>query len=242
MSQSRAIAMFTVVGAVLVAVAVLVTRWWTPAEGVATLPPVPASPEPPPPALAAATAPAGADHAPHLLQMPTVSKTQIAFSYAGQIWTVGRDGGDARRLVTGQLRNYAPLFSPDGAQIAFTGALDENGDVYVVPAAGGEPRRLTYHPGWDQAVGWTPDGTRILFASWRATARDLPRLFTIPLTGGPPEPLPLPSGTNAAYSPDGKQLAYVPFQQWQPHWKKYRGGQTTPVWIANLADSSIKKV
>ena len=43
-------------------------------------------------------------------------------------------------------------------------------------------------------------------------------------------------------SPDGKRLAYVPFPQWQPAWKKYRGGQTTPVWIADLADSKVAKV
>ncbi len=45
-----------------------------------------------------------------------------------------------------------------------------------------------------------------------------------------------------SYSPDGSQIAYVPVFQWEPDWKGYRGGQTTPVWIAKLADSSIVKV
>jgi tricorn protease len=27
--------------------------------------------------------------------------------------------------------------------------------------------------------------------------------------------------------------------QWEPDWKQYRGGQTTPIWIADLADSSV---
>ena len=39
--------------------------------------------------------------APLLLQSPTLSKTQIAFAYGGDIWIVDRDGGDAQRLVTG---------------------------------------------------------------------------------------------------------------------------------------------
>ena len=76
----------------------------------------------------------------------------------------------------------------------------------------------------------------------RATPRDLPKLFTIPITGGLAEEVPLPSGTEATYSPDGSHVAYVPFPQWQPGWKKYRGGQATPIWIADLADSHVVKI
>src|SRR5712692_2460983 len=177
-----------------------------------------------------------------LLQHPTLSRDTIAFEFAGEIWTVARDGGVARRLVAGQGRNGQPIFSPDGSLIAFTGTYDENADVYVVPVAGGQPTRLTYHPGPDEAVGWTPDGKAILFHSARKTYRDLLQLFTVPVAGGFPTELPLPSGHQAAYSADGSHLAYVPYFQWQPAWKRYRGGQTTPIWIADLGDSSVTKL
>jgi len=93
---------------------------------------------------------------------PSLSRDVIAFDFGGEIWTVPRDGGTARRLVTGQRRNERPIFSPDGSLIAYAGIYDENADVYVVPTAGGEPRRLTYHPGPDEPVGWTPDGKAVL--------------------------------------------------------------------------------
>ncbi|MCK6685358.1 MAG: PDZ domain-containing protein [Thermoanaerobaculia bacterium] len=189
-----------------------------------------------------ATLQASAAPPPRLLQDPSLSATRIAFAFAGEIWTVPREGGEASRLVSGQLRNRRPVFSPDGATIAFTGIYDENADVYVVASGGGEPRRLTHHPGPDIALGFTPDGKKVIFASMRRTVRDLPKLFTVPVAGGPPEELPLPSGADASFSPDGKRLAYVPFAQWQPAWKKYRGGQTTPVWIADLADSRVVKL
>src|SRR5262249_31712019 len=98
---------------------------------------------------------------PLLLQSPTVSATQIAFEWAGQIWIVGRDGGEARRLVAGTSRESHPPFSPDGSMVAFSGDYDGNIDVYVVPSAGGQPRRLTYQPAADVVTGWTPDGKRI---------------------------------------------------------------------------------
>jgi tricorn protease len=84
---------------------------------------------------------------PLLLRDPTISRTQIAFAYGGDIWIVARAGGTAHRLVTGYALDTGPIFSPDGSQVAFSGEYDGNIDVYVVPSSGGEPRRLTFHPG-----------------------------------------------------------------------------------------------
>lgn len=179
---------------------------------------------------------------PLLLQTPTISKTQIAFVYGGDIWIVGREGGEARRLVTGRDLESGPIFSPDGSMVAFSGNYDSNVDVYVVPSTGGEPRRLTYHPGDDIAVGWTPDGKSVLFHSHRHSTNDPDKLFTVSASGGFPTELPLDMAEEASYSPDGSQIAYIPVFQWEPDWKGYRGGQTTPVWIAKLADSSVVKV
>lgn len=184
----------------------------------------------------------GATEGPLLLQTPTVSRTQIAFAYGGDIWIVSRQGGEAHRLVTGTDRLSGPVFSPDGAMLAYTGNYAGNDDVYVVSASGGQPTRLTYHPGADVAVGWTPDGKSVLFRSRRDSYSDPDQLFTVPATGGFPTKLPLPMGERGSYSPDGTHLAYVPNFRWEPFWQGYRGGQTTPVWIANLADSSVVKV
>jgi tricorn protease len=180
---------------------------------------------------------------PLLLRFPTVSKTQIVFNFAGDLWIVNRDGGDARRLTSDIGDETVPAFSPDGTMVAFTGEYDGNKDVYVIPASGGVPRRLTFHPADDDVLGWTPDGKKILFASWGNSFRHFEfQLYTVPVEGGFPTQLPIPIGFEAAFSPDGSHLAYVPHVQWQEAWKRYRGGQTTPIWIADLKDSSITKV
>jgi tricorn protease len=127
-----------------------------------------------------------------LFRKPTISKTQIAFSYGGDLWIVDRSGGEARRLTSDVGIEIDPVFSPDGTMIAFTGEYDGNEDVYVIPSAGGVPKRLTTHPGSDQVVGWTRDGKRIVFRSACRSYSGFTQLYTVSLDGGLPEVLPLP--------------------------------------------------
>jgi tricorn protease len=129
---------------------------------------------------------AAADDAPLLAHSPTLSRTQIVFVYGGYLWSVPREGGEARQLTTGG-HEALPVFSPDGNWLAFTGQYDGNIDAFVMPAEGGEPRRLTWHPDPDVAVGWTPDSKRVLFRSPREAYADLDRLYTVPVEGGWPE-------------------------------------------------------
>src|ERR1700730_10371577 len=86
------------------------------------------------------TAAAAPDAAALLAHAPTLSRTQVVFAYGGYLWSVPRDGGEARQLTTGGHEGL-PVFSPDGNWIAFTGEYDGNLDVFVIPAEGGEPRR-----------------------------------------------------------------------------------------------------
>ena len=185
---------------------------------------------------------AGPEHPPLLARKPAISRGRIVFSFAGDLWLVPRAGGDAQRLTSDAGVETDPAFSPDGNLIAFTGEYDGNTDVYVVPVEGGAPRRLTSHPAPDAVLGWTPDGQRVLFRSSRDGAYPVPSLFTVSRDGGFPERVPLPTGDQGTFSPDGQKIAYVPFGQWQRAWKRYRGGQTTRIWLANLADSSVESL
>src|SRR5271166_2466579 len=180
-------------------------------------------------ALAAASA---AADGPLLLQKPTLSKTHIVFVYAGDLWSVPRDGGDAVRITSGAGSETDPAFSPDGTRIAFTGEYDGNIDVFVVPAAGGVPKRLTYHPLPDVVVGWTSDGKQVVFRSGRNSYSRFGNLFTVPAEGGATTEIDLPMAEAGSFSPDGTHIAYLPISPAFRAWKRYRGGETTPIWIA----------
>ena len=181
--------------------------------------------------------------APLLLRFPSLSQDKIAFRYADDIWTVSRNGGEAERLTANGHVTAGPFYSPDGAWIAYSAHLDGNTDAYIIPAAGGVPRRITWHPAGSGVVGWTPDGKDVLIASGMTSYRHFARLFRVHADGtGVPEPLPLPSAYEGSFSPDGQSIAYQPFSKWQPAWKRYVGGQTSPIWIVNLKTLDVVKV
>ena len=190
---------------------------------------------------------------PLLMQQPTLNATHIVFAYGGYLWSVERKGGAAVRLTSGPGAESNPKFSPDGRWIAFTGRYNGNPNIYVMPAEGGQPRQLTYSPGWDLVEGWTPDGKNILFQSLRDSfSMRYKQLYTISVDGGFAKTLPLPAGYEASYSPDGTHLAYTPLpreiffggQDVLVHafWSHYHGGLASPIWIADMADSSVVKV
>ncbi len=187
---------------------------------------------------------AASAQSPSIVRQPTMNKTHIVFTYAGDLWRVARSGGSAERLTSSIGTEGSPSYSPDGNWIAFTGEYDGNVDVFVMPANGGEPRRVTYHPGSDAVIGWTPDGGSIVFLSGRSSSMPTPKMFTIPVSGeGLPKELPFPmAGGAASFSPDGTRLAYMPLAPAFAQWKLYRGGRTTKIWIGNLADSSVEEI
>ena len=201
--------------------------------------------------IAALAAPQSGAQGTRLLRHPAVSKDAVAFAYGGDLWVTSRNGGDARRLTSTADVETDPHFSPDGSLIAFTATVGGNADVYVVPTAGGDPRRLTWHPGLDFVRGWSPDGKRVLFASDRISVpqQSFMRLFSVPVDGGLPEPLPLPRAWSGAYAPDGRSLAYeevskefIPGWYEISQWRRYRGGRTHPISVINLADRSVQKL
>ncbi len=176
-----------------------------------------------------------------LLRQPTLSKSEIVFVYANDLWKSNIAGGRAVRLTSNEGYESNPHFSPDGSMVAFTGQYDGNTDVFVVPATGGEPKRLTWHPGADIVQGWTPDG-KVLFRSQRkAHPTQMSKLYLIGLEGGLPQPTPLPRAAYGAFSPDGTHIAYTPITSWDPEWRNYRGGQAMPIWIVDMKTMELER-
>ena len=202
-------------------------------------------------AVSASAAPSGENA--RLLRFPATNSSEVVFSYAGDLWTVPIQGGEARRLTSHIGYEMLARYSPDGKTIAFTGEYDGNREVYSIPAGGGEPVRLTYTAtnGRDDlgdrmgpnnmVLAWSPDGKKIVFRNRTGDGFE-GLLWTIGPEGGMPRQIPLPEGGWCSYSPDGSQLAYNRVMREFRTWKYYRGGMADDIWIYNPGQGKVTNI
>jgi len=182
-------------------------------------------------------------HDTRLLSNPAITRDRIAFVYADDVWTCDHEGKAVRRITSGAHVVGSPVFSPDGKTLAFSANYQGNPEVYAVPAEGGMPTRLTTHNAPDLVRDFTPDGRAILFSSPRATfTLRYTQLFTVPLQGGFPAQLPLPSAFYASYSPDGSKIAYTPSRDASAQWKNYRGGTVSRIWVYDTKTHAVQEI
>jgi tricorn protease len=186
-----------------------------------------------------------------LLRFPDLHGDRVVFTYAGDLWKAPTTGGTAIRLTAHSGVELFGKFSPDGRWIAFTGQYDGDEQVYVVAAEGGEPKQLTYYPahgplaprwGYDnQVYGWTPDGRSILFRSLRDAdgGRTESALYTVPLEGGLPVRLPMPTSGAGDLSPDGGSIVYSPLARDFRAWKRYQGGWAQELYRFDLTSHAV---
>ena len=190
-----------------------------------------------------------------LLRFPAVSDNQLVFSYAGDLYTTGINGGMARKMTSHDGYEAFPRFSPDGSEIAFTGQYDGNTEVFKIPAKGGVPERLTFTAtlGRDDigdrmgpnniVMDWSPGGESIVYRSRRQSFNAFRgQLFTVPAAGGMSSEIPLSDGGFCSYSPDGSKLAFNwVFREFRT-WKYYRGGMADDIRIYDFNSGEVKKV
>jgi tricorn protease len=187
------------------------------------------------------------------LRFPATDGHQIVFTYAGDLYRVPLEGGDASRLTSHIGFEMFAHLSPDGRTIAFTGQYDGNTEVYTMPVEGGEPVRLTFSETNSRddvgdrmgpnniVIGWTPDGKSVLYRNRVGTGFS-GKLWLAPVDGGLPTEIPLPEGGFSSWSPDGKLLAYNRTMREFRTWKYYEGGMADDVWIWDPKAKSVTNI
>jgi len=149
---------------------------------------------------------------------------EIAFVSGGDIWTVPAAGGEARLLVADDATDSRPLYSPDGARLAYVSARGGIGDIYVLTIATGQVIRLTYDDAPDGVDGWSRDGKWIYFSSTNHDISYMNDVYRVSVEGGTPMAVAADRYANeyfAAPAPDGKTIAItargIVSEQW---WRK----------------------
>ncbi len=145
--------------------------------------------------------------------------TRLVFSALSRIWGMDLPSGQPTPLVDQDFGQFQPVFSPDGAWIAYVSWDDEDGGHLWKVAADepdATPVRLTEHAGYYLHPTWSPDGTRIAMLREDAAAfrniwsRNTGEIVWLPADGGPLGTVAsAPSDNRLTFSADGQRLAYV---------------------------------
>jgi tricorn protease len=190
-----------------------------------------------------------------LLRFPTTNDEQIVFCYAGTLYTVGKDGGIARRVTSGPGYTSFPHFSSDGKRLAFTSQYDGNTEVYIMPAEGGAPKRLTTSAtlGRDDisdrmgpnnlVMTWQNTKPLVVFRSRMKSFDDfVGSLYAVGLDAELPKQLPVPRGGFVSFAPDDTKMAFNRVFREFRTWKHYRGGMADDVWIHDFKTGATENL
>ncbi len=130
-----------------------------------------------------------------------------------QIFLLPVDGTIPLQLTDSAGINFAPVFSPDGTQIAFVSTRNDGiPTIWIMNTDGGNPHQVTTELGRDTSPAWGPDGRQLLFASEQFGPWDL--FLTIIEEGIEGEFPVMPPEFNTgnqlwpSFDPAGERIAY----------------------------------
>lgn len=175
----------------------------------------------------------------------------VAFSYRGDLWTVPSTGGAASPLTVHAAYDTAPVWSPDGRQIAFASDRYGSFDLFVMPSTGGEARRLTFHSADDTPTSFAPDGKSVLFSSARLDGAGnvqfptgaQPELYRVDLAGGMPVQVLSTPAPYAVWDKAGERLAYSDQKGYEMEWRKHDNSSfARDLWVWDRAKNAHSRL
>jgi Tol biopolymer transport system component len=132
------------------------------------------------------------------------------------IWLTDIPRGSTSRFTLGNAMYAAPVWSPDGTQIAFRSNGKGYSELYKRSASGGgreemllyEVQRSTMESTNPEPTDWSPDGRQLLFSTLGTSSQ----LWVLPLSPAGSKPVRLIQSPadlmHGNFSPDGRLVAY----------------------------------
>ena len=176
------------------------------------------------------------------LRYPSISPDgkSVVFSYGGDLYIVGSDGGEARKLTSHQAYDYAPVWSPDGKTIAFASDRFGNFDIYTISVKGGVPVRLTTNSAKETPWTFTPDGKSILFtariqdpaSSVLFPKSSMTELYSVSIEGGRPEQILATPAEEVSFIGNTGSFLYQDCKGGENIWRKHHTSSITrDIWM-----------
>lgn len=170
----------------------------------------------------------------------------VAFTYKGDIYTVGVEGGVARQLTSSPAYDTTPLWNPAGDRIAFASDREGSLDIYIMDAEGGTPVRLTTHSGSEQPRAFLDDSHILYSAALQPAADaamgDFQAQTYIVSTDAGSRPRLFMSIPTTKISVDGNRLLYQDRKGYEDVLRKHeQSSGTADVWLLTLDEDHNAK-
>lgn len=177
----------------------------------------------------------------------------IAFSYKGDIYTVGSEGGEARQLTTNAAYDQLPVWSPDGQKIAFASDRDGSMSVYVVSKNGGVPVRLTSSSYSETPIAFKDNETLLYQSQMMPSAEDMQfpkgfrQVYQVDINGkgkgNVPKMVSSMPMENISISKDGKTWLYNDMKGYEDALRKHHTSSITrDVWSYAPSEGKYTKL
>ena len=181
---------------------------------------------------------------------PDGGKIAVALAPPGSptrdIWIFDQIAHEETRLTFDQLHNWTPVWSPDGAKLAYSSNPREKFHIYLRSADGSGARQpLLEDDATEYVDSWSSDGKYVAYSRADPSGKSGWDIWVMPLFGNR-KPVPVVQSQSnkedPSFSPDGKWLAYdsdesgqwevyvVPFPHREGRWQVSKGGGLQPRW------------
>ena len=127
------------------------------------------------------------------------------------IHVINTQNKEFQRLVDHPSLNWSPTWSPNGKWIAFVSNREGSQDIYRIDVDGSNLKRLT-KKGDNGQPAWSPDNQWIAFNGYRGPEHNKGNflLYVMTADGGRLRQVAENALSGTTWSPDGKQIAFVP--------------------------------
>lgn len=163
-------------------------------------------------------------------------KADYSLSINQDIYTACGDGSQISKLTDDPAVDVMPSWSPDAEQIAFSSNRTGTSQIYMMNKNGSGQKQITYDNSNDWPV-WLPDSKSIAFRT--TNGNGLWWWRSINLENSVIQNLTEPSYDffyqKLAWSPDGKQIAYMSMEE-----QKSRNDGSSQIHIRTIQDNSGK--
>jgi TolB protein len=122
---------------------------------------------------------------------------------ADDLYAMDADGSHLVQLTDHLETSVPPVWSPDGAHIAFVCCLPLHDGIDVLNADGTGLRQLARATGQVGTPSWSPDSKRLAFSSY-----DDGRIEEIGVDGSNPHTL-IENGSDPSWAPDGRYIVFL---------------------------------